>query len=52
VAPHGGGAQLGAVQVVTPRSPLGRALVGRRIGDDGEVQLPGKRRELLIVAIE
>ena len=52
VAPHGGGAALGAVQVVTPRSPLGRALVGKRVGDDGEVQLPGKRRELVIVAIE
>jgi len=54
IAPHGGGQLLagGAVQVVTPRSPLGRALVGKQVGDGGEVQLPGKVRELEIVAIE
>jgi transcription elongation GreA/GreB family factor len=54
VAPHGGGSALagGAVQAITPRSPLGKALVGKRVGDDGEVRLPGKVRELVIVAIE
>jgi transcription elongation GreA/GreB family factor len=54
VAPHGGGTALagGAVQAITPRSPLGKALVGKRVGDDGEVRLPGKVRELVVVAIE
>jgi transcription elongation GreA/GreB family factor len=53
IAPHGGGAALaGDVQVVTPRSPLGRALVGKRAGDASEVALPGKLRELEIIAVE
>ena len=53
VAPHGGGLVLaGGVQVITPRSPLGRALVGKQVGDEGEVRLPGKVRELSLVAIE
>lgn len=44
VAPFGGGTQLAmpdeglAVQVVTPQSPLGRALLGRTLGDVIEVQ--------------
>src|SRR5262249_15536307 len=38
VAPHGGGIVLsGHIQVVTPRSPLGRALLGRMVGDEIEV---------------
>ncbi len=53
VAPHGGGATLaGAVQVVTPRSPLGRALTGRRVSDEVELKLAGKTRELVITAVE
>jgi hypothetical protein len=50
VAPHGGGTALegGAVQVVTPRSPLGRALLGKRAGDACEVIVAGKARELVI----
>jgi transcription elongation GreA/GreB family factor len=53
VAPHGGGVVLaGGVQVVTPRSPLGRALIGRVVGDEVEVRLPGAVRELEITAIE
>lgn len=52
VAPCGGGTLLaGGVQVVTPRSPLGRALLGRRVDDDVEVHLPGKLRELVVIAI-
>src|SRR5690606_8940717 len=38
MAPAGGGIQLespaGPLTIVTPRSPLGRALVGRRVGDE------------------
>ena len=53
LAPQGGGITLsGGVQVVTPRSPLGRALVNARAGDTVEVQRPGGVRELTIVAVE
>ncbi len=54
VAPHGGGTALagGTVQVVTPRSPLGRALIGKRAGDDCELALAGRMRELLLTHVE
>ncbi len=54
IAPHGGGARLGSgsIQVVTPRSPLGEALIGRRVGDACEVFTGGNRRELQLVAVE
>jgi hypothetical protein len=50
MAPHGGGAKLssGAVLVVTPKSPLGRAFLGKREGDDCEVVLAGKSRVMSI----
>src|SRR5262245_38374053 len=52
VAPHGGGTTLtGGVQVVTPSSPFGRALLGKRVGDDLEVQLPGRTRGFTITSI-
>lgn len=52
LVPHGGGSLLsGGVQVVTPSSPLGRALLGAREGDEVEVRLPGKLRSLVIAAI-
>ena len=53
LAPHGGGMRLGggAVQVVTPKSPLGRALLGKRAGDDCEVVLAGKTRALSIAEV-
>jgi transcription elongation GreA/GreB family factor len=48
VAPAGGGNTLaGGVHVVTPRSPLGHALLGKRAGDDVEL----KQRAFEIVAI-
>ncbi len=53
VAPAGGGTMLaGEVQVVTPKSPLGRALCGKRADDDVEVVLGGKPRELTIARVE
>jgi transcription elongation GreA/GreB family factor len=54
LAPHGGGTALsgGTVQVVTPRSPLGRALLGRRKGDDCEAQVGGRLRELSLLHLE
>jgi len=52
IAPHGGGSVLaGGVQVVTPSSPLGRALLGKRVDDDVELRLPGRLRTLLVIAI-
>jgi len=53
VAPHGGGSELsGGVHVVTPSSPLGRALLGRRVDDEVGVALPGGKRTFVIVAID
>jgi transcription elongation GreA/GreB family factor len=52
VLPHGGGAVLSdGTQVVTPVSPLGRALLGRSVDDEVEVRLPGKLRSFVIVAL-
>jgi len=54
LAPHGGGNRLaeGTVQIVTPKSPLGRALIGKRAGDECEVKLAGKSRLLTIERVE
>ncbi len=53
LAPHGGGSRLanGSVQVVTPRSPLGQALIGKRGGDECSVVLAGRERALTIVTV-
>lgn len=52
LAPQGGGTILKTAQVVTPRSPLGRALIGRRAGDDLEVTIGPKKRAMLISRVE
>lgn len=52
LVPHGGGNVLdGGIQVVTPSSPLGGALLGKRIDDEVELKLPGKTRALVISMI-
>jgi transcription elongation GreA/GreB family factor len=53
LAPHGGGTRLagGTVQVLTTRSPVGRALLGKRTGEECEVVVAGKTRTLAIVAV-
>jgi GreA/GreB family transcription elongation factor len=51
VAAGGGGVVAGGVQVVTPASPLGRALLGKRVDDEVEVRLPGKLRTLRVVDV-
>ncbi len=48
LAPHGGGHRVGDVQIVTPQSPMGRALLGKHVGDECEVTIAGKRRSLAI----
>ena len=52
LAPEGGGTKLkGGVQVVTPASPLGRALLGKRAGDEVELKLAGKTRLLSVLDV-
>ncbi|HEY0192468.1 MAG TPA: GreA/GreB family elongation factor [Kofleriaceae bacterium] len=53
LAPAGGGGVVaGDVQVVTPGSPLGRAVLGKRVDDEVELRLPGKQRTLTVLAID
>jgi transcription elongation GreA/GreB family factor len=53
VSSHGGGHQLaeGRVRVVTPVSPLGRALIGKRVGEQLGLSTRGRERQLEIVSI-
>jgi transcription elongation GreA/GreB family factor len=53
IAPARGGTALagGSVQVVTPSSPLGRALLGKAAGEDCDVRLAARVRELSIVSV-
>lgn len=54
VAPAGGGTTLakGSVQVVTPKSPLGRALCGKLANNELEVVIAGKNRALAITRVD
>jgi transcription elongation GreA/GreB family factor len=54
LAPYGGGVRLreGRVQVVTPASPLGRALLGKKAGEECELSLAGRTRLLSIRTVE
>jgi transcription elongation GreA/GreB family factor len=53
IAPARGGTALAGstVQVVTPSSPLGRALLGKVAGDDCDVRVASRVRELSIVSV-
>ncbi len=55
VAPDGGGVRLEVagltVKVVTPVSPLGRAMIGKTAGDEVEVRTPKGATELLVSSI-
>ena len=52
LAPAGGGNTLaGGVQVVTPKSPLGTALLGKRAGDEVEVRTGPKVRAFDITSL-
>jgi transcription elongation GreA/GreB family factor len=52
VAPHGGGTVLqGDVRVVTPSSPFGSTLIGKRAGDDVDLHLHDRVRSLVVIAI-
>jgi transcription elongation GreA/GreB family factor len=58
VLPVGAGSELtgpdgdGLISVVTPASPIGRAVMGKRLGDDLEVMLQGEPRAYTIVWVE
>jgi transcription elongation GreA/GreB family factor len=53
IVPKGGGLVTRvdghAVQVITPNSPLGEALLGKRVGDKAEVEVGGKPRHYKVV---
>ena len=52
IAAEGGGTKLkGGVQVVTPASPLGRALLGKRAGDEVELKLAGMARVFVVLDV-
>ena len=55
IAPQGGGlitsVEGKAVQVITPQSPLGEALMGKKVGDTVKVDSRGSVREYQVVAI-
>src|SRR5512139_2123295 len=55
IAPAGGGLTLqdagGEIRIVTPKSPLGRGLIGKRAGDAFELEVAGKAREIEIVGV-
>lgn len=56
VAPAGGGIELDigsdSVRVVTPSAPLGRALIGRRVGDEFEFRTPQGVRVAEVVGVD
>ncbi len=53
IVPKGGGlvtrVEGQAVQVITPNSPLGEAVLGKRVGDAAEVSVGGKPRHYKVV---
>jgi transcription elongation GreA/GreB family factor len=53
LVPYGGGITLcdGTVQVVTTKSPLGRGLLGKRAGDECEMKIGDRFRELTVIAV-
>ena len=55
LAPAGGGRSLElegrTIDVLTPEAPLGRALVGKQRGDELELRLGSRQRELSIVEV-
>lgn len=56
IAPAGGGRKLaldgGEVSVVTPQSPLGGGLLGKRVGDSFELRVAGRVRDVEIVGVK
>jgi hypothetical protein len=55
LAPYGGGTELNVggvkVFVVTPQSPMGAVVLGRKLGDEIELRVRGAMREYVIEAM-
>ncbi|HEY4248998.1 MAG TPA: GreA/GreB family elongation factor [Lacunisphaera sp.] len=55
MGPRAGGTEIeeqgGVIMVITPQSPLGRQLMGRREGDTLELTLGGKRSQQIIASV-
>jgi transcription elongation GreA/GreB family factor len=54
LAPAGGGTRLGdepPVHVITPETPLGRVLIGKRLDDEVSLVIGGRRQTFSITAI-
>ena len=53
IAPGGGGRRLSEKRssVVTPKSPLGAAMIGKRAGEACEVMVGGRQREIVIETV-
>jgi len=41
----------GTIRIVTPEAPLGRALMGKTAGDEIELVVGGRKRELVVVSV-
>lgn len=53
IAPEGGGLKLkSGAQVLTPNSPLGAAMIGKREGDEFEVKMGPRSRTLTVLSIQ
>lgn len=56
IGPHAGGTEVEqdgqTVMVITPSSPLGRQLVGKRPGDAVRLEFGGRRSEFRVVRVE
>ncbi|HMJ15360.1 MAG TPA: GreA/GreB family elongation factor [Polyangiaceae bacterium] len=56
LCPAGGGLKLsddhGDVSVITLQSPLGRELLGKRVGDSLELTVEGRLREIEVIGVE
>ncbi|MGD8860199.1 MAG: GreA/GreB family elongation factor [Myxococcales bacterium] len=55
ITPHAGGVRIEVqgveVATVTPRAPVGRALIGCHAGDDVRIRTPQGARELVVVEV-
>ena len=56
IGPKAGGTEIAhdkkAVLIITPQSPLGEQLCGKKVGDVLQLQLPGDRRQYCVVAVK
>lgn len=51
LGPKGGGIEVGEVLVITPESPIGQQLLGRKAGEKFKLQTRGPAQEFKIVSV-